>query len=177
MESQLSFGAREYSSKKKITRREKFLAEMEEVVPWKALVGLIEPHYPKGQRGRPPMGVERMLRVYFLSQWYGLADEALEDAIYDSQAMRNFVGIDLSSESVPDATTLLKFRHLLEREELTKASSIRLESIYRDASSVCEKARSWTQPFSLRRPRRRTGRANAIPRCTRPARAMRGISA
>jgi len=121
MKSQLSFGAREFASKKKATRRERFLGEMESVVPWGALVGLIEPHYPKGKRGRPPIGVERMLRVYFLSQWYGLADEALEDAIYDSQAMRNFVGIDLSSESVPDATTLLKFRHLLERKDLTRA--------------------------------------------------------
>ena len=117
----MSFAAREYSGKKKVTRRDRFLAEMELVVPWRALVELIEPHYPQGRRGRPPIGVERMLRVYFLSQWYGLADEALEDAIYDSQAMRNFVGIDLGSESVPDATTLLKFRHLLEREDLTKA--------------------------------------------------------
>ncbi len=121
MESQMSFGAVAYSAKKKVTRREKFLAQMEEVVPWAALVGLIEPHYPKGKRGRPPMGIEKMLRIYFLSQWYGLADEALEDAIYDSQAMRNFAGIDLSRESVPDATTLLHFRHLLERFELTRA--------------------------------------------------------
>ena len=121
MESQLSFGAAEYSAKKKVTRREKFLAEMEALVPWRALVGLIEPHYPKGERGRPPVGIERMLRMYFLSQWYGLADEAVEDAIYDSQAMRNFAGIDLSSEGVPDATTLLHFRHLLERFDLTKS--------------------------------------------------------
>jgi IS5 family transposase len=93
---------------------------MEAVVPWRRLVELILPYYPKGERGRPPMGVERMLRVYFLQQWYGLADEALEDAIYDSQAMRLFVGIDLSVESVPDATTLLKFRRLLETHDLTK---------------------------------------------------------
>ena len=117
----MSFSASEYAAKKKVTRRERFLAEMEEVVPWKALVELIEPYYPTGRRGRPPIGVERMLRVYFLSQWYGLADEALEDAIYDSQAMRNFAGIDLSHEAVPDATTLLKFRHLLEKNELTRA--------------------------------------------------------
>jgi len=121
MKTQLSFGAREYAQKKKQTRREKFLGEMERVVPWEKLVEQIKPHYPEGKRGRPPVGIERMLRVYFLSQWYGLADEALEDAIYDSQAMRNFAGIDLSSESVPDATTLLKFRHLLEEKALTKA--------------------------------------------------------
>lgn len=120
MEKQLSFAANEWSRKKKQTRREKFLDGMEELVPWGRLVTLIEPHYPNGARGRPPQGIERMLRVYFLQQWYGLADEALEDAIDDSQAMRLFMGIDLSTEGVPDATTLLKFRHLLERHDLTR---------------------------------------------------------
>jgi IS5 family transposase len=120
MENQMSFAQSEYAGKKKVTRREKFLGEMEIVVPWARLVAVIEPHYPLGKRGRPPVGIERMLRIYFLQQWYALADEALEDAIYDSQAMRTFAGIDLSVEPVPDATTLLKFRHLLERHELTK---------------------------------------------------------
>ena len=120
MEAQMSFAQAEYAGKKKTTRREKFLAQMEQVVPWGRLVALIKPHYPKGLRGRLPVGLERMLRVYFLQQWYGLADEALEDAIYDSQAMRNFAGIDLSSESVPDAITLLHFRHLLEKHALTR---------------------------------------------------------
>jgi IS5 family transposase len=121
MNKQLSFSASEYAGKKKATRRERFLGEMEGVVPWGKLIALIEPYYSKGKRGRPPVGIERMLRIYFLSQWYGLADEALEDAIYDSQAMRNFIGVDLGGESVPDATTLLKFRHLLEENELTRA--------------------------------------------------------
>ena len=121
MNNQLSFSASEYAGKKKATRRERFLGEMEKVVPWGRLIALIEPCYPKGERGRPPIGIERMLRIYFLAQWYGLADEALEDAIYDSQAMRNFIGVDLGGESVPDATTLLKFRHLLEKNDLTQA--------------------------------------------------------
>ncbi len=121
MKSQLSFAAGEYAGKKKQTRRDRFLSEMESAVPWSRLVSLIEPYYPRGKRGRPPVGVERMLRIYFLSQWYGLADEAVGDAIYDSQAMRNFVGVDLGSESVPDATTLLKFRRLLEAHQLTQA--------------------------------------------------------
>ena len=120
MEQQLSFAQAEYAGKKKTTRRDKFLGEMEAVVPWARLVALIEPHYPKGARGRPPKGVERMLRVYFLQQWYGLADEALEDTIYDSQALRGFVGVALDAEGVPDATTLLNFRHLLEQHELTR---------------------------------------------------------
>ena len=120
MENQTSFAQAEYAGKKKQTRRERFLCEMEGLVPWGRLVALIAPFYPKGARGRPPMGVEKMLRVYFLQPWYGLADEALEDALYEIQSLRIFVGIDLGSEPVPDATTLLKFRHLLERHELSK---------------------------------------------------------
>ena len=119
---QRSFASTEYALKKKRTRREVFLADMERVVPWPRLIALIEPLYPSsGRVGRQPVGVSRMLRMYCLQQWYGLADEALEDAIYDSQALRDFVGIDLSRESVPDATTLLKFRRLLLDNDLTKA--------------------------------------------------------
>src|ERR1700751_4502719 len=111
MERQMSFAQSEFAGKKKTTRRERFLGEMERVVPWPRLIALVEPHYPKGKTGRPPIGIERMLRIYFLQQWYALADEALEDALYDSQSMRTFAGIDLGIESVPDATTLLHFRH------------------------------------------------------------------
>jgi len=121
MEQQLSFAQSEYAGKKKVTRRERFLGEMEKVVPWARLCAVIAPHYPKGERGRPPIGLERMLRIYFLQQWYALADEALEDALYDSQALRTFAGVDLSVDPVPDATTLLLFRHLLEAHDLTKA--------------------------------------------------------
>ena len=117
----MSFAQCEYAMKKKVTRRERFLDGMEQVVPWERLVAVIGPHYPTGERGRPPIGIERMLRIYFLQQWYGLADEALEDAIYDSQAMRMFAGIDLGVEPVPDATTLLNFRHLLEAHDLTRS--------------------------------------------------------
>ena len=120
MTHQTSFSQAEFAAKKKTTRREKFLARMEAVIPWTQLLAVIEPHYPKGQRGRPPIGLERMLRVYFLQQWYGLADEALEDALYDSQALRGFARIELSVDDVPDATTLLKFRRLLETHDLCK---------------------------------------------------------
>src|SRR5471030_2585068 len=118
MKQQMSFAQSEYAGKKKVTKRERFLGEMERVVPWARLCAVIEPHYPAGLRGRPPVGIERMLRIYFLQQWYAMADEALEDALYDSQTMRTFAGIDLSVEAVPDATTLLKFRHLLEAHAL-----------------------------------------------------------
>src|ERR1700691_1654807 len=121
MEKQKRFPQAEYAQKKKTPRRERFLNEMEVVVPWARLVACIEPHYFKGERGRKPVGIERMLRMYFLQQWYALADEALEDALYDSQALRTFTGIDLSAENVPDATTLLNFRHLLEEHRLTEA--------------------------------------------------------
>jgi IS5 family transposase len=120
MRRQGSFSQAEYAGKKKRTRRDKFLAEMEQVVPWTRLVERLRPLYPKGERGRPPIGLERMLRIYFLQQWYGLADEALEDALYDSQALRGFAGVELNRDPVPDATTLLKFRHWLERHDLTK---------------------------------------------------------
>ena len=111
MKQEMSFAQSEYAWKKKVTRRERFLGEMERVVPWARLCGVIEPHYPKGERGRPPIGIERMPRICFLRQWHALADEALEDALYDSRATRTFAGIDLSVDPVPDATTLLKFRH------------------------------------------------------------------
>src|SRR5215472_12245286 len=102
----------------KTTRRAAFLAEMERVVPWPALCGLIEPFYPKPGNGRPPIGFERMLRIYFLQQWFNLSDPAVEEALDDSLAMRRFVGIDLGREPVPDETTVCRFRHLLEEHDL-----------------------------------------------------------
>ena len=102
----------------KKTKRALFLEEMEQVVPWHALCALIEPHYPKAGNGRPPVGVERMLRIYFLQQWFNLSDPAVEEALYDSVGLRQFVGIDLGQEPVPDETTVCKFRHLLEEHKL-----------------------------------------------------------
>lgn len=118
---QASFSDLEYAAKKKMTRRDRFLGEIEAVTPWSALIAEIEPFYPKGDgRGRPPIGLERMLRMYIAQQCFGFSDEGTEDAIYDSQAVRGFIGIDLNREAAPDATTLLKFRRLLEKHELTK---------------------------------------------------------
>ena len=121
MQRQGSFSQAEYGAKKKQTRRDRFLAEMEAVVPWARLVERLRPLYPKGERGRPPIGLERMLRIHFLQQWYGLADGAMEDALYDSQALRGFAGIDLTVAGVPEETTILNFRHWLEQHELSKA--------------------------------------------------------
>ena len=119
MITQTSFTAIEHQSKKKVTRSERFLAEMELIVPFARMEAAVLPFYPKGERGRPPIGLSRMLRMYLLQQWFGYADEALEDALYDNTPLRLFVGIDLSRESVPDATTLLLFRRLLETHKLT----------------------------------------------------------
>jgi transposase, IS5 family len=102
----------------KKTRRQVFLEEMEQVVPWREVCALIEPHYPKPGNGRPPVGVERMLRIYFLQQWFNLSDPAVEEALYDSPVMRQFVGIDLGEEPAPDETRVCKFRHLLEEHRL-----------------------------------------------------------
>ncbi|TVT74775.1 MAG: IS5 family transposase, partial [Denitromonas halophila] len=119
---QSSFSDLEYAAKKKLTRRDRFLGEIESITPWAALEAQIAPFYPKGDgRGRPPIGLNRMLRMYVAQQCFGLSDEGIEDALYDSQSIRRFVGIDLAREAAPDATTLLKFRHLLEQHALTRA--------------------------------------------------------
>ncbi len=110
----------EYSYRKKKTKREEFLEIMDEIIPWDEWVDIIRPYYPEGKRGRPPMGIEKMLRMYLLQIWFNLSDPGTEDAIYDSYAMRKFVGIDFMKESVPDETTLLNFRHLLEEHDLNK---------------------------------------------------------
>ena len=102
----------------KQTRRQRFLDEMDTIVPWRKLCRLIEPHYPNGDRGRPPIGIERMLRIYFLQVWFNLSDPGVEDALYDSAAMRSFVDIDLGREPAPDETTICKFRHLIEANGL-----------------------------------------------------------
>jgi IS5 family transposase len=100
------------------SRRELFLGEMDKIVPWGGLIALVQPHYPNGANGRPPVGLDRMLRLYFLQQWFNLSDPGLEDALYESAALRRFAGIDLGREPVPDETTICNFRHLLERHDL-----------------------------------------------------------
>jgi IS5 family transposase len=120
LKKQLTLAASEFERYRKPTRREKFLAEMDRVVPWKELAAVIDPYYPKATSagGRPPVGLERMLRIHCLQLWFDLSDPAVEEALYDSLAMRSFAGIDLGREPVPDETTVMRFRHLLERHKL-----------------------------------------------------------
>ena len=115
---QMTFSDAGFEVHGKQTRRQRFLSEMDAIVPWQKLCRLIEPHYPRGERGRPPIGIERMLRIYFLQVWFNLSDPAAEDALYDSAAMRAFVGVDLGREPAPDETTICKFRHLIESQAL-----------------------------------------------------------
>ena len=118
---QLSFATLDHRNKKKRTKRDKFLAEMDQVVPWAQLMALIAPHYPKAGNGRRPYGLEVMLRIYFLQQWYQLSDPGAEEALYDIQSMRAFCSLELGRDAIPDETTILNFRHLLESHDLTKA--------------------------------------------------------
>jgi IS5 family transposase len=121
MEKQQSFADMEYSNRKRKTKRDEFLEIMDEVIPWEDFVSLIRPHYPKGERGRPPREIEQMFRMYLLTQWFSLSDEGVEDAIYDSYAFRKFMRVDfMDGEQVPDATTLCKFRKLIHESGMAK---------------------------------------------------------
>lgn len=117
---QQTFSDIEYSGRKRVTKREEFLNIMDEIIPWEEWVEYIVPHYPAGKRGRPPKGIEKMLRMYLLQSWFNLSDEGVEDAIYDSYAMRKFMGINFFEEQAPDSTTLLKFRHLIEKNKIAE---------------------------------------------------------
>lgn len=117
---QTTFASAAWDKKGKLTRRDRFLGEMDAVIPWQPILGLIEPHYPKAGQGTQPMPMERMLRIHFMQQWFNLSDPAMEDALYDSESMRRFAGIELVDDAVPDESTILRFRHLLERHGLSK---------------------------------------------------------
>ena len=134
MGDQRTFASIAWNEKGKVTRRERFLAEMDAVIPWQRLIARIEPHYPKAGAGRQPLGLEKMLRIYFLQQWFNLSDPAAEDAIYDSESMRRFARVDLGEDVVPDETTILRFRHLLEKHRLT-------EGIFAEIRALLEEKR------------------------------------
>jgi transposase, IS5 family len=131
---QATFAGLAYDAKKKRTRREQFLNEMDAVIPWVRLLYLIEPYYPVAGQGRPPLGCERMLRIYFMQQWFNLSDPSAEDALYDSESMRRFAGIELSEDAIPDESSILGFRHLLEHHGLT-------EQIFAEVRALLEERR------------------------------------
>jgi IS5 family transposase len=129
MEKQQTFASTAWARKGKVTRRERFLAEMDAVIPWTRLVELIEPYHSNTGKGRPPHDLERMLRIYFLQQWFNLSDPQAEDSIYDSESMRRFARVELGDDKIPDETTILRFRHLLEKHHLTEAIFAQIRSL------------------------------------------------
>src|ERR1700686_3726792 len=131
MGNQRTFASLAWNGKGKVTRRERFLAEMDAVIPWSRLIRLIESHYPKAGAGRQPLGLEKMLRIYFLQQWFNLSDPQAEDAIYDSESIRRFARVELGDEGVPDETTILRFRHLGQQHEPT-------QTIYEEIAALGE---------------------------------------
>ena len=142
MKKQQSFASAAWNRKGKVTRRERFLAEMDAVIPWSRLVELIEPHYPNTGKGRPPHSLERMLRIYFLQQWFNLSDPQAEDAIYDSESMRRFARVELGDNKIPDESTILRFRHRLEKHGLT-------ESIFEAVKDLLAEKRLWLKAGTI----------------------------
>ena len=128
------------------TRKAEFLARMDALVPWAQFCALIEPHYPKAGRGRQPLGLEKMLRIYFLQQWFNLSDPQAEDAIYDSESMRRFAGVELGDDIVPDETTILRFRHLLEERRLLLRSGTIVDATIIAAPSSTKNASATRDP-------------------------------
>jgi IS5 family transposase len=131
---QTTFASVGWEKKGKVTRRERFLAEMDAVIPWARLLALIEPHYPKAGNGTQPKPMEQMLRIYFMQNWFNLSDPQAEDSLYDIESMRRFAGIELLGHDIPDETTILRFRHLLEQHQLT-------ERIFAEIRSLLEEKR------------------------------------
>ena len=136
MEKQLTFADLEHESAKRKTKRDKFLEEMNRTIPWEALCAVIEPYYFKNKKGRPAKGIEKMLRMYLLQIWFSLSDEGLEDAIYDSLSMQKFMGISLMYDGVPDATTLLKFRRIIEKNKLGEKIFNTINGILEDKGKI-----------------------------------------
>ena len=126
---QTTFASAAYDRKGKVTRRERFLSEMDQVIPWGSILALIEPHYPKAGNGTQPMPMQRMLRIYFMQQWFNLSDPGMEDSLYDSESMRRFAQIELIDDAVPDESTILRFRHLLEQHKLTERIFAQIRSL------------------------------------------------
>jgi transposase, IS5 family len=187
---QLGFSDYEITTAKKQTKREKFLSEMEVVVPLQALLDLIEPHYPKTSKkgGRPPYPLATMLRVHLLQQWYSLSDPAMEEALIEVPTMRRFAGIELISDRIPDETTILTFRHLLEKHDLgeqifetvkahlsARGMTMRQGTIV-DATLIAAPSSTSTRAKPACAGGERTKRGSGIRRCTRPRRATSGIS-
>ncbi len=172
---QMTFADAEYAGKRKQTRKELFLIEMDRVVPWKGLIALIEPHYPKGEGGRPAYPLMAMLRVHLLQNWFGYSDPAMEEALYETTILRQFAGLNL--ERIPDETTILNFRRLLEKHELA-AGILAVINGYLGDRGLSLRQGTIVDATLIDAPvRPRTRTASATRKCTRPRRETSIISA
>lgn len=142
MGDQRTFAGLAWSTKGKVTRRERFLSDMDGVIPWDRFMTRIDPVYPKAGNGRQPMGLEKMLRIYFLQQWFNLSDPAAEEALYDIESMRRFARIELGEDKIPDESTILNFRHLLEQHELTQA-------LLQEVNALLEEKHLWVKTGTI----------------------------
>ena len=173
---QATFSELEHDSKKRRTRREEFLARMDELIPWERLAQRVEPFYPKAGRGRRPYRLATMLRVHCVQLFYNLSDPGMEDLLYEVESVRRFAGLRLTG-SLPDETTILHFRHLLERHGLGKALFAEINA---HLASLGHRLRTGTivdASIVAARVRRRTGSGRGTRRCIRRARASSGTSA
>ena len=170
--SQLSFSEAEFAGKRTQTRREKFLSQMERAVPWKVFAELMEPHYPKLGNGRRPYPLKTMLRIHFMQLWFSLSDPAMEEALYDSFSMRQFAR--LAHGRVPDETTILNYRHLLEQHGIAEKALEAVNLLLPDQAFRCARARLCTPRLSMRPARLRIPTARVTPRCIRPRQATNG---
>jgi IS5 family transposase len=171
---QMSLGLN-LSSKK--TRKREFLEEMDKVVPWAVLVQIVEPHYPKAKTGRPPFPIETMLRIHYLQQWFGLSDPAMEEALHDVPLYREFAKLDGIRARLPDESTILRFRHLLEKHDLAPDMLRVVNDLLSHKGLLLKTGTAVDATLISARARPRTLRASETPRCTRPRRATSGTSA
>jgi len=172
---QQTFSDLEYKGRARQTRKEAFLEQMEAIIPWTEWVKVIEPYYyPDRTRGRKPLGLEKMLRMYLLQCWFNLSDEGVEDAIYDSYAMRKFMGLNFLTEKVPDATTLLHFRHMLEECRAGEAMFEAINGVLEANGLIMHGGTIVTRRLSMHRVRRKTKIRHETRRCTRRRRATSG---
>ena len=173
---QTTFADLEYQGKKRKTRRELFLERMDGLIPWQSLEARIRPFYPKVGKGRHPYPLAAMLRIHCVQLFYNLSDPGMEDLAYEAESVRRFVGLKLS-EALPEETTILNFRHLLESQIWDRVCLSRSTRTWNRRDCGCGKEPSWTPASSRRRRPPRTGLGPGTRRCTRPGRGMSGISA
>lgn len=175
--SRMSFSDAEYAGKRKKTRREIFLTEIDQVVPWGRLLAVIEPHYPKQGNGRPPYALKTMLRIHLMQNWFGYGDPAMEEGLYEIAPVRQFAGVSLTRETVPDETTILNFCHVLERHQLAEQIFAEVNAYLEERKLVLKRGTIMDATIIHAPSSTRTPTARATRKCTKRRRATSGTSA